>query len=384
MMKNDYDALALDLHRKLKGKLSIIPKLEIKDQEDLSTVYTPGVGAVSKAISEDASLSWDLTSARQTIGIISNGSAVLGLGNIGAAASLPVMEGKALLLKQFAGVDAWPLVIDADSVDQMFEIIMAVAPNFGAINLEDIRAPECFELERRLIEHLDIAVMHDDQHGTAIVVLAGLINASKVVNKDINQSRVVILGAGAAGQAIARLIVEQYPDAEVLVVDREGIIYLGRPGLRFDKADLAKITNKRLIQGQAEVAIKGSDILIGVSGPGSITPDMVKTMADQAIIFALANPIPEIDPGLAKQAGAMVVATGRSDYPNQVNNALAFPGIFKGVLEYQIKRITSEHKLAAAREIASFIEDPDQDLIIPSVFQLDLVDRIAKAIGEIG
>ncbi len=383
-MKNDYDALALDLHRKLKGKLSIIPKLEIKDQEDLSTVYTPGVGAVSKAISEDASLSWDLTSARQTIGIISNGSAVLGLGNIGAAASLPVMEGKALLLKQFAGVDAWPLVIDADSVDQMFEIIMAVAPNFGAINLEDIRAPECFELERRLIEHLDIAVMHDDQHGTAIVVLAGLINASKVVNKDINQSRVVILGAGAAGQAIARLIVEQYPDAEVLVVDREGIIYLGRPGLRFDKADLAKITNKRLIQGQAEVAIKGSDILIGVSGPGSITPDMVKTMADQAIIFALANPIPEIDPGLAKQAGAMVVATGRSDYPNQVNNALAFPGIFKGVLEYQIKRITSEHKLAAAREIASFIEDPDQDLIIPSVFQLDLVDRIAKAIGEIG
>ncbi len=383
-MKNDYDALALDLHRKLKGKLSIIPKLEIKDQEDLSTVYTPGVGAVSKAISEDASLSWDLTSARQTIGIISNGSAVLGLGNIGAAASLPVMEGKALLLKQFAGVDAWPLVIDADSVDQMFEIIMAVAPNFGAINLEDIRAPECFELERRLIEHLDIAVMHDDQHGTAIVVLAGLINASKVVNKDINQSRVVILGAGAAGQAIARLIVEQYPDAEVLVVDREGIIYLGRPGLRFDKADLAKITNKRLIQGQAEVAIKGSDILIGVSGPGSITPDMVKTMADQAIIFALANPIPEIDPGLAKQAGAMVVATGRSDYPNQVNNALAFPGIFKGVLEYQIKRITSEHKLAAAREIASFIEDPDQDLIIPSVFQFDLVDRIAKAIGEIG
>lgn len=382
VMNKDYDVLALDLHRKFKGKLSISSKLEVKDQVDLSTVYTPGVGAVSRAIAEDKDLAWDLTSARQTVGIISNGSAVLGLGDIGASASLPVMEGKALLLKQFAGIDAWPLVIDAKSVDQMFEIIMAVAPNFGAINLEDIKAPECFELEKRLIEHLDIAVMHDDQHGTAIVVLAGLINASKVASKDINKSRVVILGAGAAGQAIARLIVHQYPDAEVLVVDREGIIYQGRAGLRADKLDLSQITNQKLVQGQAEVAIKGSDILIGVSGPNSITPEMVTTMADQSIVFALANPVPEIDPKLASQAGAMIVATGRSDYPNQVNNALAFPGIFRGVLDYQIKQITTSHKLAAARAIASLIENPSPDLIIPSVFDPGLVDRVAKAVGE--
>ena len=377
--KPDYNKLALVLHKKLKGKLSIESKGKLKTKTDWSTMYTPGVGAVSSYLAKHPKQAREYTMKRNTVAVVSDGSAVLGLGDIGAIASLPVMEGKAAIFKEMADVDAVPIVLDTKEPEEIIRIVKAIAPGFGGINLEDISAPKCFEIEERLKAELDIPVMHDDQHGTAIVVLAGLINASKVVQKKMTSMKVVVVGAGAAGRAVA-LLLHLAGVQEIIVVDSKGAIYEGRPGLEGYKRKLAEITNPTNLVGDVLTACEGADVIVGVSGPGTIAPAHIERMSHQPIVFALANPIPEIMPEDAKRAGAYVVATGRSDFPNQINNALAFPGIFRGALDKGVRMITDEMKLEAAKKIAGLIKKPTPDSIIPPVMTPGLVKAVASAI----
>lgn len=375
----DYSEKALQLHKQLKGKISIELKDGLDTKDQLSTYYTPGVGAVSSHLALHPEQTAEYTWTNNTVAVVSDGSAVLGLGNIGPAGALPVMEGKAMLFKHFANIDALPIVLDVHSADEIVATVKAIAPSFGGINLEDISAPLCFEVEDRLKTELSIPVFHDDQHGTAIVVLAGLINAIKITNKNLDNSRIVVVGAGAAGTAIIKLI-KLYANPEILAVDSKGIISKERTDLNDEKKKLLEFTNKNNVNGSLEDALKNADIFIGVSKGGLLSAEHIKTMANDPIIFAMANPTPEIMPDEAKSAGASVVATGRSDFPNQVNNALAFPGIFRGALDNKVQKITDEHKLAVAKTIAGLVENPTPDEIIPSVLDKRLVPEIAKVI----
>ena len=375
----NYDELALELHKQHKGKITSKLRDESElDRTKLSAYYTPGVAAVSKAIADDPSLMPVYTWTNNLVAVISDGSAVLGLGNIGPRGAMPVMEGKALLFKHFADIDSMPIVLDVHTEDEIVATVKAIAPSFGAINLEDIAAPICFAVEERLKAELDIPVFHDDQHGTAIVTLAGLINAMKVTGKNLADCKVVTIGAGAAGTAIMKLL-HKYGVSSIIAVDSRGIIGDTRDDLNDEKKALLPYLDTSR-SGSLEDAVSGADIFIGVSKPGLLTPEMVQSMAPQPIIFALSNPIPEIMPDVAKEAGAAVVATGRSDFPNQVNNAIAFPGIFRGALDNGVKQITDDHKIAAAETIASLVENPTADEIIPSVFDDRLVPRIADVI----
>jgi malate dehydrogenase (oxaloacetate-decarboxylating) len=316
---------------------------------------------------------------KNSVAVISDGSAVLGLGNIGAYGALPVMEGKALIFRELAGIDAWPIVLDTQDPDEIIRTVRAIAPSFGGINLEDIKAPQCFEIERKLIESLNIPVMHDDQHGTAIVVLAGLMNAAKVVGKPLKKLRIVISGAGAAGVAIAKLLKLSGID-DIVLLDRGGAIYEGRPDLNHSKQELAVLTNPRKVSGELSVALAGADVFIGVSGPNLLTSAHVSSMAERAIVFALSNPVPEIMPEEAKKGGAAVIATGRSDFPNQINNALVFPGVFRGALDRGVTRITEESKIRAAKALSALVPKPTATKIIPDVLDKRVVPAIAKAI----
>jgi malate dehydrogenase (oxaloacetate-decarboxylating) len=375
----NYDQIALDLHKQHKGKITTsIRDTEQMTKEKLSAYYTPGVAAVSRAIAEDESLLPMYTWTNNLVAVISDGSAVLGLGNIGPKGSMPVMEGKSLLFKHFAGIDSVPITLDVHTPDEIVAVVKAIAPSFGAINLEDIAAPQCFEIEERLKAELDIPVFHDDQHGTAIVVLAGLINAMKVVGKDLKTTKIVTIGAGAAGTAIIKLL-NLYGVSNIVAVDSKGIVSSSRTDLNAEKQQLLQFVNSS-IEGSLSDAIKDADIFIGVSKPGVLTPEMIGTMAKDPVVFALANPHPEIMPDEAKAAGVAVMATGRSDFPNQVNNALAFPAIFRGALDNGVKKITDKHKLAAAEAIASLVESPSADEVIPNVFDDRLVPIIAAVI----
>lgn len=376
----NFDELALELHKKYKGKMTT----QLRDsgdltREKLSAYYTPGVAAVSKAIFDHPEKLKEYTWTNNLVAVISDGSSVLGLGNIGPKASMPVMEGKALLFKHFAGIDSVPITLDVHSVDEIVATIKAIAPSFGAINLEDIGAPQCFEVEERLKAELDIPVFHDDQHGTAIVVLAGLINAMKVTGRELTDAKIVVSGVGAAGTAIIKLI-HKYAQPRIFAVDSKGIISKNRDDLSPQKKDLLTITNLSGTDGSLGDILQGADIFIGVSKAGLLTAEMVTTMDKGPIIFALANPTPEIMPDDAKSAGVSVIATGRSDLPNQVNNALAFPGIFRGALDNNVQQITDVHKIAAAKVIAELVENPTADEIIPSVMDERLVPAIAKVI----
>lgn len=377
--KKDYAALALILHKKFKGKIEVVSKGRLTTRDEWSTMYTPGVGAVSSHIAKRPQEARDYTIKRNTVAVISDGSAVLGLGNLGPIPALPVMEGKCAIFKEMANVDAFPIVLDVHDVEGIVATVKAIAPTFGGINLEDIAAPHCFAIEERLKKELPIPVMHDDQHGTAIVVLAGLINAAKVVGKKFKSLRVVIVGAGAAGRAVA-LLLKKAGVADVIVTDTKGALYLGRPGLEGYKKELATMTNNEKRQGDVLQVVEGADALVGVSGPGTIAAAHIGHMAPKAIVFALANPIPEIMPEDARRAGAMVIATGRSDYPNQVNNSLAFPGIFRGALDRGVREITDDMKLAAAKKLAALVKKPTAEEIIPHVMTPGLVKAVASVI----
>lgn len=370
---------SLKLHRENGGKLEVASKVKVENKNDLSLAYTPGVAEVCREIARDKNLVYPLTLKGNTIAVISDGSAILGLGNLGASAAIPVMEGKCILFKEFAGVDAFPICLDTQDTEEIIKTIKYLAPVFGGINLEDISAPRCFEIEERLKAELDIPVMHDDQHGTATVVLAGLINSLVVRGSKKEEVKIVINGAGAAGTAIAKLLIA-YGFMNIMMCDSVGIIYKGRTDLNSEKNELALITNKLLIKGGLEDAIKGVDIFIGVSKAGVLTIDMVKAMAEKPIIFALANPVPEIMPDLAKEAGAYIVSTGRSDYPNQVNNVLAFPGIFRGALDNKVKQITDEMLIKAAVALASLVSNPSIDMVLPDPFNKEIANTIAKVI----
>lgn len=375
----DFSKLALDKHKQLKGKISIKLKDGLDTKEQLSTYYTPGVGAVSGYVAKHPDEARDYTWLNNNVAVISDGSAVLGLGNIGPYGALPVMEGKSMLFKHFADIDAVPIVLDVHTADEIVEAVKAIAPSFGGINLEDIAAPICFEVEERLKKDLPIPVMHDDQHGTAVVTLAGLINAAKITGRSLSSCKIVVVGAGAAGVAVAKLLVK-YAKPEVIMIDSKGIISRDRSDLNSSKQSLLEFTNPKNISGTLSEAIKDADVFIGVSQPGLLTPVMIKGMSKDPIVFAMANPIPEIMPDEAKAAGAAVVATGRSDFPNQVNNALAFPGIFRGALDNRVRNITDEHKIKAAEAIAALVDNPSPEEIIPHVGDKRLVPAIAKVI----
>ncbi|MCF7816202.1 MAG: NADP-dependent malic enzyme [Candidatus Pacebacteria bacterium] len=379
ILKKDYAKMALVLHKKMHGKLEVVSKKKLVTVDDWSTMYTPGVGAVSSYLAKHPKEAREYTMKRNTVAVISDGSAVLGLGNIGPIAALPVMEGKCAIMKEMAGIDGFPIVLDTQDTEEIIKTVINIAPGFGGINLEDISAPRCFEIEERLKKILNIPLMHDDQHGTAIVVLAGLINASKVVKKKFENLKVTIVGAGAAGRAIALLLVKA-GITNVIVTDSVGVIFKGRKGMAQYKNDLAKVTNPESIKGLVAEAVQGADVIVGVSGPGTITRAHIESMAKDAIVFALANPIPEIKPDDAKLAGALIVATGRSDYANQVNNSLAFPGIFRGALDRSVTKITDEMKLAAAKKIAGLVKKPTAHEIIPKVTTPGLVKAVASVI----
>ena len=375
----DYNKLAIELHKKYKGKITT----QIRDQEELdrdklSAYYTPGVGEISRIIAANPESLPDYTWTNNLVAIISDGSAILGLGNLGPKAAMPVMEGKALLLKHFANVDSVPIVLDVHEPDEIIKTVKAIAPSFGAINLEDIAAPKCFEIEERLKKELDIPVFHDDQHGTAIVVLAGLINAAKLTNRKLTDCKITVVGAGAAGTAIIKLL-NLYGIKNILAVDSRGIINNNRTDLNTEKTILLDYINSSQ-SGSLQDALSGSDIFIGVSRAGLLTSELVKTMAKDPIIFALANPTPEIMPDEAKSAGAAIIATGRSDFANQINNSLAFPRIFRGALDNGVKKITDQHKLAAAEAIAELVENPSASEIIPSPFDKRVVKTVANVI----
>ncbi|MBW3537899.1 NADP-dependent malic enzyme [Candidatus Parcubacteria bacterium] len=381
MPKKDYSRIALEEHKKLRGKISVSPKDAFDDKEKLAIYYTPGVAAVSSYIAEHPDEAPEYTWINNAVAVVSDGSSVLGLGNLGPHGALPVMEGKCMLFKHFAGIDAVPIVLNVHSADEIVAAVKAIAPSFGGINLEDIVAPICFEVEERLKQELSIPVFHDDQHGTAIVTLAGLINATALTGKSLRESRIVMSGVGAAGIAILKLIKRFAPAAAIVAVDSHGLIRQGRSGLNTTKQELLDegAINGELAGNLAD-ALVGSDIFIGVSQPGVLTADMIKSMNNDPIIFAMANPVPEIMPDVARAAGAAVVATGRSDFPNQINNALAFPGIFRGALDNRVRHITDEHKIAAAQAIASLVTSPTPNEVIPSIMDERLVKAVAGVI----
>ena len=376
MAKTDIAKKALALHKKLGGKIRIVPAAPIRNREELSLVYTPGVAAVSSFVAKNPKQAHFYTMKGRSVAVISDGSAVLGLGNIGALGALPVMEGKAAIFKTFADIDTVPIVLDTQDTDKIVETVLAIAPAFGGINLEDIAAPKCFEIERRVIEALDIPVMHDDQHGTAIVVLAGMINALKVVGKKISTAKFVILGAGAAGTATAKLL-HVAGAKNIVVLDSKGIVNRNRPEPH--KRELAKFNTKG-VKGGLREALAGADVLLGVSGPNLVKAEDIRLMAKKAIVFAMANPVPEIMPDEAKKGGAMVVGTGRSDFQNQINNSLAFPGVFRGALDHGVKKITDEMKVRAARAIAALVKKPTANKVIPDMFDKRAPIAVAKAI----
>ncbi len=385
MIKNQNAQKALALHKKLGGKIRIVPAAPVRNRADLSLVYTPGVAAVSSYVAKHPKEARFYTGKGRMVAVISDGSAVLGLGNIGALGALPVMEGKCALFKTFAGVDAIPLVLDLSTsvkagtqaeIDFLVETILAVAPAFGGINLEDIAAPKCFEIEKRVVEALDIPVMHDDQHGTAIVVLAGLINALKVVGKKMSNARIVIQGAGAAGTATAKLL--RFAGAKnIIVLDSRGIVDASRKEPH--KRELATFNTKH-VRGGLREALEGADIFLGVSGPNTVKASDIALMAPQAIVFAMANPTPEIMPDEAKKGGAFIIGTGRSDFPNQINNSLSFPGVFRGALDNKVTKITQQMKLNAAKAIAALVPKPTQSKVIPDMFDKRAPKAVAKVI----
>jgi malate dehydrogenase (oxaloacetate-decarboxylating) len=379
MAKKDVAKQAIALHKKLGGKIRIESALKVKSRDDLSLIYTPGVAAVSSLIAKQTKLARDYTVKGKMIAVISDGSAVLGLGNIGPYGALPVMEGKCALFKTFAGVDAFPLVLDTQDPDEIIDTVVRIAPVFGGINLEDIAAPKCFYIEEELKKRLDIPVMHDDQHGTAIVILAGLINAAKVVRKDLKKLKVVVSGAGAAGTAAALLLMKA-GIRDVMVLDRKGIIDSSRT--EEHKQMLAKKSNPRRVRGGLREALAGADVLLGVSGPGLATVEDISLMAPRAIVLAMANPTPEITPEEARRGGAVVVGTGRSDYPNQINNSLAFPGIFRGALDNRVRQITDRMKIKAAQNLAALVRRPTAERIIPGPFDKGVAQAVAKAISH--
>ena len=375
----DYNKLALELHEKYKGKIttSLRDKEEL-NRDKLSAYYSPGVGAVSQAIAENPADLPKYTWTNNLVAVISDGSAILGLGNLGPKAAMPVMEGKALLFKHFADVDAVPIVLDVHEPEEIIATVKAIAPSFGAINLEDIAAPKCFEIEERLKAELDIPVFHDDQHGTAVVVLAGLINAAKLTGRNLADCKFVVIGAGAAGTAIIKLL-NLYGAKNIVAVDSRGIVGKSRTDLNAEKTALLEYVDASQ-SGSIEDAITDADVFIGVSRVGLLTPELVQKMAKDPIVFALANPVPEIMPDVAKQAGVAIIGTGRSDFPNQVNNSLAFPGIFRGALDHGVKKITDQHKLAAAEALANLVENPTVDKVVPTAFDEGVVEAVANVI----
>ncbi len=380
MKGNDIYKESLLFHRTTKGKIEVSPKITVKNMHDLAVVYTPGVAEICRVISKEPSKIYDLTIKWNTVAVITDGSAVLGLGDIGPKAALPVMEGKALLFKEFANIDAFPLCLNTKDVDEIVKTISYISPVFGGINLEDISSPRCFEIEKKLSDILDIPVFHDDQHGTAVVTLAGLINALKIVEKDISNIKIVINGAGAAAVATAKFLITAGAK-NVIVCDSKGIIYRGRrENMNKVKEEIAKITNRDNLKGSLREAIVGADVFIGLSVGNVLDEEMIKSMNTNPIVFAMANPIPEIMPDVAKRAGARIVATGRSDFPNQINNCLGFPGIFRGALDVRAKEINEEMKLSAAYAIASLIKDEElnEEYIIPSIFD----ERVVKVVSE--
>lgn len=375
----DKKEFALKQHEEWAGKIEVVSRCSVTNKEELSVAYTPGVAEPCLEIQKDVNLSYKYTRRHNLVAVITDGTAVLGLGDIGPEAGMPVMEGKCALFKAFADVDAFPLCIKSKDVDEIVNTVRLLSGSFGGVNLEDISAPRCFEIERKLKEVCDIPIFHDDQHGTAVVVLAAMMNALKLVKKDIQDIKVVTSGAGAAGIAIIKLLVSMGLK-NVIMCDRTGAIYEGREGLNSEKLEMAKITNRNLEKGSLKDVIKGADVFIGVSAPGTVTKDMVKSMAPNPILFPMANPVPEINPVDAKEAGAAVVGTGRSDYPNQINNVLAFPGIFRGALDVRARDINDEMKVAAAKAIASLVSDEElnAEYIIPNAFD----KRVGKAVSE--
>lgn len=383
-MVENVGQLAIEQAKANGGKLEVVSKVTVNNRHDLSIAYTPGVASVSSAIAENADLAYTLTTKKNTVAVVSDGTAVLGLGDIGPAAAMPVMEGKAALFKRFADVDAVPIVLDTKDSEEIIRIVKAMAPTFGGVNLEDISAPRCFEIEQRLIEECDIPIFHDDQHGTAIVVLAALFNSLKLAQKELDKVKIVVNGGGSAGLSITRKLLAAGA-TDVTVVDRFGIISEGdHDKLAPHHQDIAKVTNRRLASGSLADALVGADVFIGVSAPGALHPEWIAKMNDKPIIFAMANPTPEIFPDEALAAGAYIIGTGRSDFPNQINNVLAFPGIFRGALDARAKKITVEMQIAAAKGIASLI--PDSELsptnIIPDPFQEGVAKVVAKSVSD--
>ena len=382
-MSEDVKEIALRQAKEHGGKLEVVSKAAIENRRDLSIAYTPGVAAVSSAIAEDKQLAYSLTTKKNTVAVVSDGSAVLGLGNIGAEAAMPVMEGKAALFKRFADVDAIPIVLDTQETEEIIAIVKAIAPTFGGINLEDISAPRCFEIEQRLIEECAIPIFHDDQHGTAIVVLAAAFNSLKLIGKSLAEVKIVVNGGGSAGLSITRQFLAAGAK-NVIVVDKVGILNEENDQLPPHHAEIAKVTNRDHLSGDLQTALKGADIFIGVSAPGALKKEWIAEMGDKPVIFAMANPVPEIFPDEALAGGAYIIGTGRSDFPNQINNVLAFPGIFRGALDAQARKITVEMQIAAAKGIASLI--PDEELsptnIIPDAFQEGVAKIVANSVKD--
>ena len=379
----NYNEMALKMHEEHKGKISVTSKVAVKTRDDLSTAYTPGVAEPCRKIRDNKDEVYRYTAKGNLVAVVSDGTAVLGLGDIGPEAAMPVMEGKSILFKEFAGIDAFPICLDTKDTDEIVETVKRLAPTFGGINLEDISAPRCFEIERRLKEELDIPVFHDDQHGTAIVVSAGLTNALKYVGKEFSEAKVVINGAGSAGISICKLLLE-LGVGDIVLVDRNGILAVGEEWMNPAQKVMAEKTNKEQIHGDLKTAMQGRDVFVGVSAPNIVTAEMVSTMAKDAVVFAMANPTPEIMPDEAKKGGARVVATGRSDFPNQINNVLVFPGIFKGALEARATDITEEMKIAAVRAIADIIkpEELTEDYIIPGACDERVADNVAREVAK--
>ena len=379
----DVKQKALEEHEKWQGKIEVISRARLETPEDLSIAYTPGVAEPCLKISEDVDLSYKYTRRGNMVAVVTDGTAVLGLGDIGPEAGMPVMEGKCVLFKVFGGVDAFPLCVRSKEVDDIVETVAMLAGSFGGVNLEDISAPRCFEIERKLKERCDIPIFHDDQHGTAVVTTAAMLNALKLTGRKLSDIKVVTSGAGAAGIAIIKLLVS-LGLKEVIMCDRSGAIYEGREGLNAEKQEMAKISNLQKKKGSLADMLVGADVFIGVSAPGTVTPEMVKTMAPNPILFPMANPVPEIMPELAKEAGAAVIGTGRSDFPNQINNVLAFPGIFRGTLDVRARDINDEMKVAAAYAIAGLIDEQDlnPDYIIPNPFDKRVAPAVAEAVAE--
>lgn len=375
---------SLAMHQEHKGKVAVASKVKVETMEDLALAYTPGVAQPCREIAKDESKVYNYTAKGNLVAVVSDGSAVLGLGNIGAKAAMPVMEGKAILFKEFADIDAFPICLDTQDSEEIIATVKYLAPVFGGINLEDISAPRCFEIESRLKEELDIPVFHDDQHGTAIVVCAGIINALKLVGKKIEEAKFVINGAGSAGISICRLLLE-LGIKNVVMVDRYGILCEGEEWMNPAQAKMAELTNRDFLKGDLKTAMKGRDVFIGVSAPNIVTSEMVATMNHDAIVFAMANPVPEIMPEEAKKGGARIVASGRSDFPNQINNVLVFPGIFRGALDARAVNISEEMKLAAAKAIASIVKDEElnENYIIPDAFNKDVVKVVSNAVKEV-